>query len=168
MKMLRLRNYVCAFLRRDDRFLLMRRAPDRDFAPGLWSGVGGKMEPPEINNPLRACLREIEEETGIPPAQIHHLRLRYLITRRAGGEIRQSYVFFGETPVKEVQEDTREGQFCWVPQEELLHREFTSTYAAMLAHWQSLPADAPGLYLGVAAGEGEPVGTQFLYLGEAQ
>ena len=63
--MIILRNSVCAFLRNNGKYLLMKRAENRVFNPGFWSGVGGHMEPKEINDPLSACYREIEEETGI-------------------------------------------------------------------------------------------------------
>lgn len=42
----------------------MKRAPGRAIAPGVWSCVGGHIEPNELNNPLSTCLREVFEETG--------------------------------------------------------------------------------------------------------
>ena len=58
-------NYVAAFLRNNDEYLLMERANNRKINPGFWSGVGGHVEPHEINDPLSACYREIEEEAGM-------------------------------------------------------------------------------------------------------
>ena len=62
--MITLRNGVAAFLQNNGSYLLMKRAENRGIAPGVWSGVGGHIEPNEINDPLAACYREIEEETN--------------------------------------------------------------------------------------------------------
>lgn len=69
---------TAAFLKRGSDYLLMKRAPNRKVAPGVWSGVGGHMECDELNNPQKTCLREVLEETGITKEQIQDLKLRYL------------------------------------------------------------------------------------------
>ncbi len=58
-----LQNGAAAFLRRDGKYLLLKRAPNRRIAPNVWSCVGGHIEAEEMNDPLSACLREISEET---------------------------------------------------------------------------------------------------------
>ncbi|MFC7680786.1 NUDIX domain-containing protein [Paenibacillus sp. GCM10028914] len=54
-----------AFLYYNDKILMMKRSANRKLAPGLWTGIGGHIEPDEMNNPELACIREIYEETGI-------------------------------------------------------------------------------------------------------
>ncbi|MDR1687781.1 MAG: NUDIX domain-containing protein [Clostridiales bacterium] len=152
--MIILRNAVAAFLQNSGNFLLMKRAPEREIAPGLWSGVGGHMEPREINNPLAAVYREIEEETGITRAEIPLLELRYIITRRIGNEIRQTYIYFGETTQTEVIQ-TREGELHWIKRGDLLKREFSKTFTAMLEHYLATDKGEKGenaVYAGVAFG----------------
>ena len=95
--MITLSNGAAAFLRRGNEYLLMKRADNRKVAPGVWSAVGGHMEYGELNDPQAACLREIEEETGITAAQIRNLTLRYVVMRRYRDVIRQTYIYFGET-----------------------------------------------------------------------
>lgn len=53
--------YTLCFIRRGEQLLML----NRNNAPcmGLWTGVGGKIEPGEI--PLESVLREVYEETGI-------------------------------------------------------------------------------------------------------
>ena len=46
--MITLRNGVAAFLQNGGNYLLMKRADNRKTAPGVWSGVGGHIEPHEI------------------------------------------------------------------------------------------------------------------------
>lgn len=55
-----LANGAAAFLRHGDKYLLMKRAPNRKAAPDVWSGVGGHMECDELNDPQAACLREVD------------------------------------------------------------------------------------------------------------
>lgn len=147
--MITLKNYVAAFLKKESQYLLMKRAENRKLAPGIWSGVGGHIDPCEINDPESACFREIEEESGIHRDDILSLELLYIITRRSKNEIRQSYVYFGETIVLDIVQ-TDEGELFWVPQQELLKRQFTATYTAMLEHYTIRKVNDRAVYVGVA------------------
>jgi ADP-ribose pyrophosphatase len=147
--MITLKNYTAAFLQNGDKYLLMKRADNRKVNPGIWSGVGGKIEPHEINNPLAACYREIEEETGIPCDKIISLDLQYIITRRSENEIRQSYIYFGKTDVIDIVQ-TDEGILFWVSSGDLLNKEYTATYAAMLEHYIKRKPTDNAVYVGVA------------------
>jgi len=147
--MIMLKNYVAAFLRNNDKYLLMKRADNRRINPGFWSGVGGHIEPHEINAPLSACYREIEEEAGIPGNKIDSLELLYIITRRCKDEIRQNYIYFGKTNIFDVIQ-TDEGVLFWVPVGELLERDYSSTYAAMLEHYIKRDQNDRAVYVGVA------------------
>ena len=53
--------HTMCFLRQGDRLLLLNRL--RPPAMGLWTGVGGKIEPGE--GPLAGARREVREETGL-------------------------------------------------------------------------------------------------------
>jgi len=147
--MITLRNGVAAFLRNDGQYLLLKRAANKKIAPGVWSGIGGHMEPHEINDPVAACYREIEEETGISKDQISSLELLYIITRRHENEIRQSYLFFGETARREIVQ-TDEGALFWVAEDALLEREYSKTFAAALAHYVQRSGGDRAIYVGVA------------------
>lgn len=139
---------TAAFLKHGNDYLLMKRAPNRIIAPEVWSGVGGKLERDELNDPQVACLREIEEETGIIADQIHDLTLRYVILRRYRSTIRQTYIYFGETDA-EPTIATDEGELHWIPENELLDRIYTATFAAMLEHYLIMP-DLEHVVVGVA------------------
>lgn len=149
--MIKLLNGAAAFLLRDGEYLLMKRAPGKAIAPGVWSGVGGKLEQWELNDPRAACLREVEEETGIPPAHIFDLGLRYVIVRRSRDTIRQTYVYFGSTDMDPTVA-TDEGELHWIPAGELLDRTYTQTFAHMLRHFVERP-DAGRVIVGVAGNE---------------
>ena len=136
------------FLKRDGHYLLIKRSPHKKIKPNVWSCPGGGIEPHEHLAPAEAGLREIHEETGIPAAHIFGLTLRYIIIRRTRDIIRQSYIYFAETDIAQVI-DTDEGKLHWVPESELLAREYSQTYAAMLAHYLYTP-DPAHVIVGVA------------------
>jgi len=129
-----LQNSSGAFLKNGETYLLMKRSPTRIIAPNIWSCVGGHMEKDEINDPLEACLREIEEETGIKREHVYNLNLRYIIIRQYKNTVRQNYIYFGDTDIKEFT-DTEEGTLHWIDKEKLLEKEFTKTYTEMIKHY---------------------------------
>jgi 8-oxo-dGTP diphosphatase len=152
MTAINLSNGAAAFLKRGDEYLLMKRADNRKIAPGVWSSVGGKLKTNELSDPQAACLREVQEETGITADHIRNLALRYVIVRRYRDTIRQTYVYFGETAA-EPTVATDEGELFWIPESELLNRTYTATFTAMLAHYLTTP-DAKRVIVGVAENDG--------------
>ena len=130
-----LQNASGAFLINGDNYLLMKRSPNREIAPNLWSCVGGLMDKNEINDPFEACVREIWEETGISKENIFNLTLRYIIIRRYKNIVRQNYIYFGETNVKEFI-DSEEGTLHWINEKDLLEKEYTKVYAEMIKHYK--------------------------------
>ncbi|MCL2415266.1 MAG: NUDIX domain-containing protein [Defluviitaleaceae bacterium] len=150
--MVKLLNGTAAFLHNGNKYLLLKRSENKKIAPGLWSGIGGKLEPNELNNPLASCYREIEEETGIVPTEIKSLNLLYILIRRFGqNEIRQSYIYFGETSRTEDIEimQTDEGQLSWILSDQLTNREYSKTFAEMLNHYKNRQPDDKRIYIGV-------------------
>jgi len=147
--MIILRNSTAAFLRNNGKILLLKRSASKKIAPNVWAGVGGHMEAHEINNPLAACYREIEEETGITQCQISGLTLLYILIRRSVDEIRQTYFYLGETVQTDVIQ-TDEGELFWIPENELMNREFTQTFTAMLYHHSKRDPNNTAVYVGVA------------------
>ncbi len=152
MTSITLSNGAAAFLRHSDKYLLMKRAPNRKVAPDVWSGVGGHMECDELNEPQSTCLREVWEEAGIAAKQIRNLVLRYIIIRRYRNTIRQTYIYFGETDADSV-DKTDEGRLFWIPESELLDRTYTATFAAMMEHYLTTP-DNERVIIGVAENDG--------------
>ena len=144
-----LENSAAAFLKRDGFYLLMKRSSARKMLPNIWSGVGGHIDPHELNDPMTACLREIFEETGITENHIFKLALRYIIIRRAKNVIRQNYIYFGETDIAEVA-DTDEGTLHWIAEAELLNREYSKTFEAMLKRFIDAPDQKGRVVVGVA------------------
>jgi 8-oxo-dGTP diphosphatase len=147
-----LQNGAGAFLKNNGYYLLMKRSPEREIAPNLWSCVGGHMETYELNDPIKTCLREIEEETGIKKENIYNLKLRYIIIHRYKNMIRQNYIYFGETDKKDLI-NTEEGTLHWIEENELLGKEYTKTYKKMMEHYIKTPDLEERVVIGIAGKE---------------
>jgi 8-oxo-dGTP diphosphatase len=68
--------YSVSILRHADRFLLLQRSPEKQFAPGRWTGLGGHVEANEHSQLRLAALREVQEEAGIGSQDIGNFVLR--------------------------------------------------------------------------------------------
>ena len=148
-----IRTAASAFLRNNGNVLVMKRSQHKRIAPGMWAGVGGHMEPHELNNPSETCYREIEEETGITRDDIQSLELLYITVRMKNpDEIRYNYFYFGETTKTETIQ-TDEGILHWIPESELLNRDYTQTIAAMLEHYTTRHPHDRAVYVGVAGND---------------
>lgn len=67
---------VCAnvFIRKDGKYLLMKRSPNKKYAPNRIHPFGGKIDQDE--NPYEGAVREVKEEIGI---NIKNLKLEAVI-----------------------------------------------------------------------------------------
>ena len=152
--MIKLRNMATAYLINENEFLLMKRADNKKLAPGLWSGVGGHLEPEELNNPLEACLREIYEETGITREQLIDLKLKYIVLRKRKEEIRIQYIYFATSKTKQFV-NSEEGELFWIAKEELFEREFTATNQIVLSHYIEFGDKINDILVGTASADGD-------------
>lgn len=133
--MVMFRNIVTAFLTWNDQMLLIERSKNKKIAPGKWFGVGGHMEPEEINNPYEAIYREIYEETGIDKSKIISLDLKYIIFNRfEEDEIVVNHIFFGEVSAPYVVPN-HEGTLHWVDIETAQEKMSHHVISKVLNHY---------------------------------
>jgi len=97
-----LRVFVAAFIFNGDRVLLLERAGTARFAPRKWTGVGGRVEPHELNGVEAAALREIDEETGLKASDLRGLRVRFVLTLPEAGGVSVLVFCAAETDRHEV------------------------------------------------------------------
>jgi 8-oxo-dGTP pyrophosphatase MutT (NUDIX family) len=128
------------------RVLLLKRSADKHFAPNLYTGIGGKLEPGET--PLESAVRELAEETGL---------LDLSLTEFARVKIQPDYwlyyfygIFRGEIP------PTQDGILEWVETSQIFDREIIPTTRRMLEEWgrRGFRLDRP---FTVVLAEAEPV-----------
>jgi len=127
-----------------NKVLLMKRGLHKELAPGLWAGVGGHLDITDIKNPRAidladTCLREIYEETGLTKADIHILKLKYIVIRKVGDEIRMHHHHFAEIKTQIPPPICEEGEFFWIEKEEMLGLPMSTSLKESLKHWASNP-----------------------------
>jgi 8-oxo-dGTP diphosphatase len=105
------------FIRKGEKYLLLRRSLEKRFAPGVVHPVGGKMDLDE--DPFVAAEREVAEETGV---RVKNMRLEAVLN-----EIKPPpdfdynwtiYHFSADWAAGEVG-DTEEGELVWLSAEEI-------------------------------------------------
>jgi len=64
------RQMAAVFLERGGKLLMMKKLGSRWHSGEFWSGIGGHLEPAELNEPREAAIREMLEETGLKETNI--------------------------------------------------------------------------------------------------
>jgi 8-oxo-dGTP diphosphatase len=134
MVYLEVRQMATAFLLKGNKILMMKKSKSKINDTEFWSGLGGHLEPDELNYPKKACLREIFEESGIIESDIQDLTLRYILIRIKEQEIRQQFVYFGKS-LKERFVQSNEGELSWVDYNEVLKLNLSKIIHFMLKHY---------------------------------
>ena len=109
-----------------DHFLLLKRSADRHFAPGWYTGIGGKVELEE--SPSQAAYRELKEEAGIE--DIHLQEFAQVIVNKH----KALHYYFGSLATLKVPA-CNEGELEWIIQEHLLEKPIIPTTQLFLQEW---------------------------------
>ena len=128
---------ICAnmFVRKNGKYLLLKRSAKKHFAPNFVHPVGGKVDPGE--NPYVAAERELMEEAGI---RVKNIRLEGVFTEHTGAMPRYKEVpnwlifqFSGDYESGTVKE-TDEGQLLWFAPQEIKKQKLIPSVAAAIDH----------------------------------
>jgi 8-oxo-dGTP diphosphatase len=144
--MITLRQMSVAFLIHEDKLLLMEKPKNNSFLSGMVVPIGGHLEQHEINNPREACLREVEEETGLTIDDLTGLELKYIVLRIKETEIRLQYVYFSNVKHMVVRE-SEEGKLFWTDIKLAVELNVTSTTKYILEHY-SRNKSSSDIYVG--------------------
>ena len=99
---------ICA----EGKLLLLKRADNKEIDPGVYAGIGGKVEPGE--DFYSALLREIKEETGL--TEFKSIR-PYSVTQHPYPPTKAEWVnlyFFVELEKQVLIPASKEGKFFWI------------------------------------------------------
>ncbi|MGG3280158.1 NUDIX domain-containing protein [Paenibacillus solani] len=132
------RQMSTAFLFNENKVLLMKKDSSRITETEFWTGLGGHLEPDELNFPKRACIREIFEESGIQEEEIEELKLRYILLRIKDEEIRQQFVYFGKTK-RTNYINSEEGELHWIDKDKILELRLSKIVSFMVKHFLENP-----------------------------
>lgn len=142
------RHMSSAFIWNGPNVLMLKKASTSALFPDLWVPVGGHIRPEECSSPKDACLREIQEETGLSAGQLGDLKLMYITVRRKKEEIRIQHLFFCHTESRDVV-DSSEGILAWVQKQRLQGLKTSYTSQAVLRHYFTRDLGDESLYMGV-------------------
>lgn len=150
-----LRVYVTVFLFRGGQVLLLHRSEDRIFAPGLWTGVGGRVEPGEKEDLEVVALREIVEETGLAASDVSDLKIRVVLTQPERGDIALLVFCTAWTDCADVG-PCDEGNLHWVAVDRVEGLALIENAGGALAlAIRAMTEDRPGVHFGVCAPDRE-------------
>nr|WP_245827691.1 NUDIX domain-containing protein [Paenisporosarcina indica] len=149
-----------AFLFNDNqKVLFLHKKSTSTFLPGLLVPIGGHIEGEEIEDPNKACLREIEEETGLLVNHIDSLTLRYVVLRmKDKNEIRIQYVYFGNVMSESELIESDEGQLSWIESKDISQQNVTATTREIIKHYFVEGIGTDQVYVGsMKSFKGEPL-----------
>jgi 8-oxo-dGTP pyrophosphatase MutT (NUDIX family) len=109
------------------KIVLLKRASTKEFAAGMYTGVGGVVE--EGENLFDAAFRELEEETGIKGIELTHFACAEV------GTVKWLHYFAAILPHKELP-FCNEGDLEWVDVDKLLKKNIIPTTKEILKEWQ--------------------------------
>ncbi len=150
-----LKAYVAVFLFRDNRVLLLRRSEDRRFAPGLWTGVGGRVALDEMADLEGAALREVLEETGLAAGDVSDLKIQVVLTQPEGGDVALLVFCTARTDRADVG-PCDEGSLHWVEVNRVGELALIENAGRALGlAIRAMSEGATGIRFGVCASDGE-------------
>jgi 8-oxo-dGTP pyrophosphatase MutT (NUDIX family) len=123
------RSVAFLFSADSQRIMLLERAAWKAFAPGRWTGIGGRLEGEEVRDPAPGALRELHEETGLTLADLRAWRFVADVLD-PGAKVRLVY-FTAVYPREELPLCT-EGMLHWVPLTEYRHYDFIENTRVVL------------------------------------
>ena len=113
------KNIICAniFVRKDGKYLLLRRSNEKKYAPGVVHPLGDKVDSKE--NPMKSARRELLEEAGI---KVKNVRLEAVLLELAPiKDDRTDWLIFhfsGDYDSGDLK-TTEEGELVWLTPEEI-------------------------------------------------
>ncbi|MBW4082365.1 NUDIX domain-containing protein [Paenibacillus sp. S150] len=116
--------------------LFLQKKVNSRFLPGQLVPIGGHIVGGETGDPKRACLREIEEETGLEEHALTGLALRYIVHRmKDDQEIRIQYIFTGKVAADSELVESEEGRLSWVDCRTASHQPVTASTEEVMRHY---------------------------------
>ena len=119
-------------LQHHKRILLLQRAEWKKFAPGRWTGLGGKVEPHELGDLVNAATREMFEETDLKPHEVSPLQVRRFLSFYHPIEQGISLVYLTGTTASDRLPVCNEGTLHWLYPHELANLDVIENTAHVL------------------------------------
>lgn len=127
---------ICAnlFVRKDGKYLVIKRSSLKSDLPNFLHAVGGKVAPSE--DPMAAAERELLEEAGI---RAKHIRLEAVVTEVLSPDddrYKNNWMIFffsGDYDSGDIQE-TEEGELLWLSPEDIVNGKLFPSLGEIIDH----------------------------------
>lgn len=125
---------ICAniFVRKDGKYLLLKRSPQKKYAPNVIHPIGGKVDPNE--NPYTGAQRELLEEAGI---KVKNMRLEAVIMEiKPVKDEDENWLIFHFSADYESGEliTTEEGEFVYFNADEISKQDLFPSVRPIIHH----------------------------------
>ncbi len=104
-----------AAIRKGEKFLVLRRAPDAHVYPNCWDFPGGRLEQGE--NPHKGLKREVKEETNL---DIENQEPLFLFSEKSDSTNRLYIVYKCDLASEDLKLSKEHTDFKWATKEEIL------------------------------------------------
>ena len=125
-------HYTTLFLLFEDKWLLLRRSPQKRLQPDRYTGLGGRVEADELDDLRGSVLRELTEETGLGEDDVTHLTLRRMLTHNRPGEPLTVLFYFTADLKRYALPHCTEGTLNWTLPEDFTALDIIETTAQVL------------------------------------
>lgn len=115
-----------------DRVLLLRRASWKKLFPNRWTGLGGKVEPEELGDPLASAQRELFEETDLRPDELRDLRIQRALLMEKPDEGLLCLLYITGRTISARVPSCNDGSLAWVEPAALPDLDLIENTAAVL------------------------------------
>ena len=120
-----------------DKVILLRRAPEKSFAPNFYTGIGGKigdLPGHEDESVVDSAYRELAEETE-GELNRENTKLNEFARCIYDSDLRLYYFWGQHIEDNPPHIDPKDGTLIWVTTDRLLDREFIPTTQAICTEW---------------------------------
>ena len=124
--------YTVILLEHGGEYLLLQRSAEKQFAPNLWTGIGGKVEQDEFGDLRRSALRELYEESGVGTDTLEHFCLRRVMLQNRPGFPLTLLLYFTGRLAERITPPCPEGRLVWKTAAELAALDIIETSKPIL------------------------------------
>lgn len=125
---------VCAdvFIKRENRFLMIKRSAQKKYAPNVVAPIGGKVDRGE--NAYAAAIREVAEEAGVTIANLRLEAVKLEVQPYKHEPYDWLIFHFSADYVSGEPKQTWEGELLWMTPEEILAQDLFPSVRAIIQH----------------------------------
>ena len=124
--------YTVILLEHGREYLLLQRSAEKQFAPNLWTGIGGKVEQDEFGDLWSSALRELYEESGIRIDALEHFCLRRVMLQNRPGFPLTLLLYFTGNLAERMTPHCPEGRLFWKTAAEIAALDIIETSKPIL------------------------------------